>query len=173
MHFAEWNLLPKDKSLFGTKEGCGLPIGNLTSQVFANFFLSEYDHYVKHVFGIKCYVRYVDDCEFVHKDKGFLRYVIRQSMHFLQERLHVSLYPKKIFLKSAYDSFEFLGTFIKPDYTVCGRRVKNCFVNKLKYYSEVANNHKFSKDEKQKCLASINSYLGIMVHYKTYVFRKT
>lgn len=100
MHFAEWNLLPKDKSLFGTKEGCGLPIGNLTSQVFANFFLSEYDHYVKHVFGIKCYVRYVDDCEFVHKDKGSLRYVIRQSMHFFARKIaRFSLSKKNILEK--------------------------------------------------------------------------
>lgn len=169
---SEWKLLPKDKSLFTTKSGCGLPIGNLTSQVFANFFLSEYDHFIKHTLKVKCYVRYVDDCVFVHKDKNFLKYVIKQSRKFLQEKLQVSLHPKKIYLQNAFNGVEFLGTFIKPNYTVSSRRVKNNFVEKLKLYSELANNHKLSKEEKQKCFASVNSYLGIMGHYKTYKFRK-
>ena len=104
---SEWKLLPKDKSLFTTKSGCGLPIGNLTSQVFANFFLSEYDHFIKHTLKVKCYVRYVDDCVFVHKDKNFLKYVIKQSRKFLQEKLQVSLHPKKIYLQNAFNGVEF------------------------------------------------------------------
>ncbi|MBP3448878.1 MAG: hypothetical protein J6K22_00275 [Spirochaetaceae bacterium] len=170
--FSEWNFLPKDKSLFTTKEGCGLPIGNLTSQVFANFFLSEYDHFIKHTLKVKCYVRYVDDCVFVHKDKEFLKYIIKQSRIFLQKKLQVNLHPKKIYLQNAFNGVEFLGTFIKPNYTVCSHRVKNNFVESLKFYSELANNHKLSEEEKQNCLASVNSYLGIMGHYKTFKFRK-
>ncbi|MBQ5646751.1 MAG: hypothetical protein IIV07_06780 [Treponema sp.] len=75
-------------------------------------------------------------------------------------------------MQNAFNGVEFLGTFIKPNYTVSSRRVKNNFVEKLKLYSELANNHKLSKEEKQKCFASVNSYLGIMGHYKTYKFRK-
>ena len=44
----EWNDLPRDKILFTSKNDCGLPIGNLTSQIFANFYLSEFDHFIKH-----------------------------------------------------------------------------------------------------------------------------
>lgn len=167
----EWELLPKDKSLFTTKENCGLPIGNLTSQVFANFFLSEFDHFMKHTLKVKCYVRYVDDCVIIHKNKDFLKYIIKQAKKNLEKKLNLTLHSKKIYLQSAKNGVAFLGTFIKPNYTVCSRRVKNNFVDCLKKYANLANVHKLSKEEKQKCLSSINSYLGIMSHYKTYRFR--
>lgn len=72
--------MPKDKSLFTTKTGYGLPIGNLTSQVFANFYLTEFDHYIKHVLGIKCYLRYVDDFVIVHQDEEYLKYLIPNTI---------------------------------------------------------------------------------------------
>ena len=50
--------------------------------------------------------------------------------------------------------------------------LNNCSVVKLKFYSDLINNHKLSKEEKHKCFTSVNSYLGIMGHYKTYNFRK-
>ena len=168
----EWKALPKDKSLFTTKENCGLPIGNLTSQVFANFFLSEFDHFIKHTLKVKCYVRYVDDCVIIHKNKDFLKYIIKKSKKFLEQKLNLTLHPKKIYLQPAQNGVAFLGTFIKPNYTVCRHRVNNNFVDCLKKYATLANKHKLSKEEKQNCLSSVNSYLGIMSHYKTYNFRK-
>lgn len=47
-----WEGLPKDKSLFTTKTGYGLPIGNLTSQVFANFYLTEFEQFLKEELGL-------------------------------------------------------------------------------------------------------------------------
>lgn len=57
----DWEGLPPAKSLFKTRKGCGLPIGNLTSQVFANFYMNIFDHYVKHDLNVRYYGRYVDD----------------------------------------------------------------------------------------------------------------
>jgi hypothetical protein len=57
-----WRDLPPDKSLFHSAPGCGLPIGNLTSQIFANVYLNTLDHFVKHDLGMRYYGRYVDDC---------------------------------------------------------------------------------------------------------------
>ncbi len=54
-----WNDLPKTKSLFHSKPNCGLPIGNLSSQVFANFYMDSFDHFVKHDLKIRYYGRYV------------------------------------------------------------------------------------------------------------------
>ncbi len=65
----DWQGLPKDKSLFGNAKGVGLPIGNLTSQMFGNLYLNDLDHFIKHTLKIKYYGRYVDDMLFVHKDK--------------------------------------------------------------------------------------------------------
>lgn len=168
----EWDFLPNDKSMFTAKQNCALPIGNLTSQVFANFFLSAFDHYIKHTLACKRYVRYVDDCVFVSSNKDELKTLIILSKRFLKDELHLTLHPKKIYLQSALHGVQFLGTFIKPLYTVSGRRIKNNFVQVIKKYAGLAEAHKPSTDEKRKCLASVNSYLGILAHYKTYSFRK-
>jgi len=168
----EWLLLPRDKSMFTAQQGCALPIGNLTSQVFANFYLSVFDHYIKHTLQFKRYVRYVDDCVFVSRNIYELKAIIRLSKKFLKEELHLTLHPKKIYLQKAGNGVQFLGTFIKPFYTVSDRRIKNNFVQSLKKYAAVAESHLPSAEEKRQCLASVNSYLGIMAHYKTYTFRK-
>lgn len=69
---SDWDGLPPSKSLFTSGKGKGLPIGNLTSQIFANFYLNFFDHYVKYDLGIEYYGRYVDDFVIVHEDKDFL-----------------------------------------------------------------------------------------------------
>ena len=58
----KWKGLPPSKSLFHSSPNCGLPIGNLTSQIFANFYMDGFDHFIKHDLGLKYYGRYVDDC---------------------------------------------------------------------------------------------------------------
>lgn len=65
--------MPPDKSLFHSAAHCGLPIGNLTSQVFANFYMNPFDHFIKHDLGIRYYGRYVDDFILVHQDKVYLK----------------------------------------------------------------------------------------------------
>ena len=57
---ADWEDLPKSKSLFHNRRKCGLPIGNLTSQIFANFYLNAFDHFILDVLHIKYYGRYMD-----------------------------------------------------------------------------------------------------------------
>ena len=54
---SDWNGLPPNKSLFHAKAGCGIPIGNLTSQVFANYYLTGFDRFVKEVLKVRCYGR--------------------------------------------------------------------------------------------------------------------
>ena len=66
----DWDNLPRDKSLFYTPDNCGLPIGNLTSQVFANFYMNSFDHLIKHNLKIRYYGRYVDDFVMIHSHKG-------------------------------------------------------------------------------------------------------
>jgi hypothetical protein len=69
---SDWDGLPPSKSLFYSPPRCGLPIGNLSSQVFANFYLNVFDHFVKHDLGIRFYGRYVDDFVVVHTDHEYL-----------------------------------------------------------------------------------------------------
>jgi len=168
-----WKQLPFDKSLFTCKKGCGLPIGNLTSQVFANFYLTEFDHFIKHTLQVKNYVRYVDDFVIVHKDEKYLKMLIPEIRKFLEKNLELKLHPNKIYLQKACHGVEFLGSFIKPSHTVSGRRIKRNFVSKLQTYENLAESHKPTGEEKNAILSSVNSYLGIFRHYKSYKFRTT
>ena len=111
---SKWNKLPKTKSLFCSKENCGIPIGNYTNQVFANFYLNQFDHFVKSTLKIKCYGRYVDDFIFLSKDKNELIKAIPQIKEYLKENLKLDLHPKKIYLQNINHGVEFLGSFLKP-----------------------------------------------------------
>lgn len=169
---SKWNDLPNDKSLFTARQDCGLPIGNLTSQVFANFYLSEFDHFLKHILKIKNYVRYVDDFIIISKDKSLLKSLIPVIRKFLHKKIFLKLHPKKIFLHNVKYGFSFIGCFIKSSYVTSSKRVKENFTGKLKNYSQFVKYSKPTPLQKTEILSSINSYLGIMIHYKTYRFKK-
>lgn len=163
----KWNLLTPGKSLFSAQEGCGLPIGNFTSQVFANFYLSSFDHFIKHECGVRYYGRYVDDCVLVHESKAFLKSVAKHSRQFLLQNLGISLHPGKLYLQPCRHGVRFLGCFIKATHTVVNRRTLRNFREKVALFNELAVSHKPDKQERGCFISSVNSYLGCMKHYKT------
>ena len=69
---SDWDELPHDKSLFHSPKGCGLPIGNLTSQLFSNVYLNRFDQFMKRELKCKHYGRYVDDFYVVSCDREWL-----------------------------------------------------------------------------------------------------
>lgn len=166
---SKWIGLPKSKSLFHTSANRGLPIGNFTSQVFANFYLDSFDHFIKHTLGIRHYGRYVDDFVIFHKDKEYLKNVIPVLRNFLWQKLRLILHPKKIYLQHYSKGAVFLGVFIRPYRTVAGKRMAGNFYWKIEKWNQIIlENAKMQK----KFLSSINSYLGIMRHYHSYKLRK-
>ena len=70
---SDWVGLPPNKSLFYADEGCGIPIGNLTSQIFANYYLTGFDRFVKETLKVRYYGRYVDDFFLVDRDVTLLK----------------------------------------------------------------------------------------------------
>jgi len=169
---SDWEGLPKDKSLFHARPYCGLPIGNLTSQVFANFYMNSFDHFIKHDVGLRFYGRYVDDSIFVHESKDYLQALIPKVDEFLQEKLRLTLHPKKIYLQHYSLGVKFLGVVIKPHRIYITNRTKGNFYAAIEKQNSVVRNNPPSQQEKLTFLSSINSYLGIMKHYKTYRLRK-
>jgi hypothetical protein len=165
---ALWYRLPKDKSLFTAKMNCGLPIGNLTSQVFANFYLTEFDHFIKKECGIRNYGRYVDDCILVHHSRTFLKRLIHVIHKYLQDNLGLTLHPHKIYLQPCRNGVKFLGCFIKPSHIVINHRTLKNFKKMLFNYNKMVIDHKPDKNERNAFISSVNSYLGILRHYKTY-----
>lgn len=168
----DWEGLPNSKSLFHSPSGCGLPIGNLSSQIFANFYMDSFDHFVKHELGIKYYGRYVDDFILVHSDKEFLKSILPKLADFLKTNLKLSLHPKKIYLQHYSKGVTFLGVVIKPNRIYIGKRIKGNFYEAIKKQSILAKDHKPSEAELASFLSSMNSYLGIMKHYQSYKLRK-
>ena len=111
---AELQLVPPHKSLFNAPDGHGLPIGNLSSQFFANVLLDDLDQFVKHRLRAPHYVRYVDDFVLVHRDSSWLRAAHDAIEHFLPQRLHVQLNPRKTILQPVDRGIDFVGQVIKP-----------------------------------------------------------
>jgi len=128
--FALRRLIPNSKSLFNSK-GNGLPIGNLTSQFFANVYLNELDQYVTKVLGCIRYLRYVDDFVIIGTDKDKLISYIKKVNLFLISHLMIHLHPNKIYLQKASHGIDFLGYFIKPTHMLVRRSVVNRFKRKL------------------------------------------
>ena len=130
----EWSWVPPEKSLFNAGDGKGLPIGNLTSQFFANVYLNELDQFIKHVLKIKYYVRYVDDFVIMHEDKEQLRVWLSEIRKFLAEKLKVTL-KNEVKVAPLGNGINFLGYVQHIFYRLVRRRVVNNFRNKLKSLS--------------------------------------
>ena len=168
-----WEGLPKNKSLFGSPPNSGLPIGNLTSQIFANFYMNAFDHFMKKKLGIRYYGRYVDDFIIVHPSKEYLKYLLPVISDYLTNALKLKVHPKKVYLQHYTKGVKFLGTVIKPNRIYIANRTKGNFYNAIQKHNQViAVSHKASKGDQNSLLSSMNSYLGIMKHYNTYNLRK-
>ena len=160
-HYSDWDGLPKNKSLFCAPPGKGLPIGNLTSQLFGNVYLNDFDHFVKKKLKCRYYGRYVDDMVFMHESKEYLKALIPQINNYLQKNLGLNLHPKKIYLQNTNKGLPFLGVIIKPHSIYPGKRIRQNFINALRQAKQT-----------KKGIESINSYLGMMKNYNSYKFRK-
>jgi RNA-directed DNA polymerase len=157
----QWKNFPKDKSLFYSNANVGLPIGNLTSQLFGNIYLDCLDKYIKYQLEFKYYGRYVDDFFLIDGDKPKLKNVVKTVRKFLIKNLNLILHPNKIYLQHFKNGVAFLGAFIKP-YRICpNKRIKGNFYKTQNYQQ---NFYKF--------FTKVNSYLGLMSKFDSYKLRK-
>ncbi|MBI4087743.1 MAG: group II intron reverse transcriptase domain-containing protein [Candidatus Liptonbacteria bacterium] len=104
-------LLAETIDSFHTKDkpGVGLPLGNLTSQLLVNIYMNEFDQFLKRKLKIRHCVRYADDFVIVHEDKRYLESIIPKTSGFLETRLHISLHPDKVSIKTFASGVDFLG----------------------------------------------------------------
>ena len=106
--------VPPHKSLFNAPAGHGLPIGNLSSQFFANVLLDDLDQHIKHQIRAPHYVRYVDDFILLHESPQWLNQAQQRIEAFLSGRLHLRLNPRKTILQPIARGVDFVGHVIKP-----------------------------------------------------------
>ncbi|OVE79378.1 hypothetical protein BVY01_02760 [bacterium I07] len=169
---SDWIGLPENKSLFRANKDCGFPIGNLTSQLFGNIYLNDFDHFVKRDLRIRYYGRYVDDIILIHRDKEYLKSLISVIKDNLSNNLKLELHSGKIYLQHFTKGVKYLGAVIKPYRIYVANRTKGNFVSAVEKQNRIVLDHKPTAEEKEKFLSSMNSYLGILKHYKTYKLRR-
>jgi retron-type reverse transcriptase len=174
-----WSGLPQSKSLFYSGKNKGLPIGNLTSQLFANIYLNEIDQFIKRHLKLKYYGRYVDDMIFVDSDKRRLLLATDKIKEYLVNNLSLKLHPKKIYLQPTSKGVNFLGVFIRPYRVLVGKRVKRNFYNRVYDELFIINfldlkplDYKNANGFTSRFRQLANSYLGILRQSDSYMIRK-
>ncbi len=160
-----WKLLPPSKSLFFVGKDKGLAIGNLTSQMLANFYLTPFDYKAKEL-GLDI-VRYADDFTIGHPDLEYLKSCIPILKEFAKTHLKLTVHPDKLYMQECSRGVTFVGAIIKQNRIYCGHRAVG------KMYDKVASRFsEYSEKGLDNFVSSVNSYLGLMRHYKSYKIRK-
>lgn len=139
----------------------GLPLGNVTSQIFANIYLNELDQFVKHNLREKYYLRYCDDFIILGTDEKHLRDLIPAIDAFLQEKLELNLHPNKVTIRKYRQGIDFLGYVVLSHYKVLRTKTKKRMTRKLsekhkQLQSRIISQEKFDQ--------SVQSYLGMLKH---------
>ncbi len=102
----------------GAETGKGIPLGNISSQLFANIYLHELDWFMKQTLGVKQYIRYCDDFVIVSSDRVHLENLIAPIRNFLKTELQLDLHPSKVSIRSWRQGVDFLGYVLLPHATV-------------------------------------------------------
>ncbi len=119
---AERSVVPAHKRLENASPGCGIAIGNLSSQFFANVYLDALDQFIKHELKAPRYLRYVDDFVLVHKSREQLVAWHRAVVDFLRDRLRLELKPCSG-PRQLSVGIDFLGYIVYPRHVTVRRRV--------------------------------------------------
>lgn len=160
---SDWGKLPKSKSLFHSPKGCGLPIGNLTSQLFSNVYMNKLDQFMKRQLGYSGYGRYVDDFYAVSNYKSELRKATCSVERYLKETLGLDINKDKTIICNNLHGVGFLGAYIKPYRTYLHNKPLNRIRKSIKRLEGI--------DNPQSLLSRVNSHLGALSHYNSYRIR--
>lgn len=144
------------------KKGKGFPIGNMTSQIIATFYLNDLDHYIKEDLNIKYYIRYMDDGILIHHDKEYLKYALIKIEEYLKKyKLELN---KKTKIYSSLEGIEFLGFrfYLKNKIILKVRnQTKNRFKRKMKKLCDSYENGLVNYND---VISVRNSYKGHLKH---------
>ena len=146
----------------------GLPIGNLTSQYFANHFLSGLDHFIKENLRIGAYVRYMDDMVLWHQDKAALRDAFRAISEYVETGLQCALKPE--ILSASGRGLTFLGYRIFPDRVGLSQQSKRRFIRKFRLLEE---NYDSGAWSESACQCHARPLLAFLAHAGTRNFRES
>jgi len=127
----------------------GLPLGNLTSQLFANIYMNVLDQHVKHKLKAKYYIRYADDFAFFSDDKKQLENLIPKIHKFLNEKLKLTIHPDKISIQTLNSGVDFLGWVHFFNHHTLRKKTKTRMMKRIR---------------QNPVNESLQSYLGLLQH---------
>jgi retron-type reverse transcriptase len=131
----------------------GIPIGNYTSQYFANIYLNEIDHFAKDILHIKYYVRYMDDFIFLLKDKSEAKRVLASINDFVGNYLKLELNKKTKYFP-VNNGIDFCGFVIYETHILLRKRFKKKLKNQIMVWKYLKMNNKLDKKKMERVLAS-------------------
>ncbi|MCX6716859.1 MAG: reverse transcriptase domain-containing protein [Candidatus Taylorbacteria bacterium] len=146
---------------FETKSKKGIPLGNLTSQLFSNVYLDVFDQYIKRELRIKHYIRYADDFVFLDPDKDNLSKLLPIITEFLEKRLSLSMHPNKVYIRKFSQGIDFLGYVIFPHHSVLRTKTKRRILKKIRILKYSLDKNLISKEFFEQVMAS---YHGLLKH---------
>ncbi len=132
----------------------GLPIGNLTSQIFANIYMNEFDQFVKNELKARYYVRYTDDFVILSHNESELKPILAKIEIFLKNQLQLSLHPEKITIKKYGQGVDFLGYVIFPNFKLLRTRTRKRIIRKLKEKISECRDGKITDEQLNQSLQS-------------------
>ena len=153
--------VPPHKSLLNAPTGFGLPIGNLSSQFFANVYLDELDQYAKHALKLKNYARYVDDMVVVGQTGQEMGVAYEEMAAFAKQRLGLNFHPNKKEINRVDVGVNFVGYIIKP---WC-KYIRRSTIDNM--YKRTA-----AQTDFEPLRATVNSYFGMLRNANAYRERK-
>ena len=171
-----WDYLDRRKSLFFVLLFIGMAIGNITSQLLANFFLSYFDEFMNYLckrFGA-LYVRFVDDYTIVAKNTHILKIIEHEARLWLTNNLHLQLHEKKVYIQEVKHGVKFVGTVIKPGRKYLSNTTWGKFYELMEKFELLCKKiYTCGPDIErlyrlEKLLCSVNSYLGFAAHNNSY-----
>lgn len=147
----------------------GAPIGNLTSQMFANIYMNELDQFVKHDLKAKYYLRYTDDFVILHHDNKYLALLKDKIADFLETRLDLSLHSNKVEIRKLRQGIDYLGYVSLPYARVPRTKVRKRIFRKLCYRVQ---QFKAGLISEESLMRSFDSYMGFLVHADSHKLRE-
>ncbi len=139
----------------------GLPLGNVTSQLFANIYLNELDQWMKRVCCVKYYIRYCDDFVILGNEREKLENMIPKINMFLSDALKLTLHEKKIIVRKFSQGLDFLGYVIFPHHRLVRTKTRKRIFKKFSAKILAYRKEKIGENTLHQ---SLQSYLGVMQH---------
>ena len=147
----------------------GIPLGNVTSQLFANIYLNEFDQFVKHNLKEKYYLRYCDDFIILAENKKHLENLIEKLDDFLQSKLKLNLHPNKSIIRKYRQGIDFLGYVVLPHHRVLRTKTKKRIVKKIGHKFQDLKGGIISEESFNQ---SLQSYFGVLSHCGGYEIKR-